>query len=357
VGKAERRAAEAAGVEPEVVELGQLALDREWLELAARDEHSSYFQTPDWVLSWWETVGGRPPTRAAAWRDESGQLDALVVLSRGRERLHRRLPLAVPLHVNSGSGAGDADHCGWLAVAGRQAAVAEWLRREIGRSPLLVRSAAADWSAGCLPARAREVGQTVCPRLPLPPSPATGEPSKSFVRQLRRFARRLERKGVTFEWVAPPGVDESLLEGLFSLKPEFFDEQRRAFHRLLAGRAGPGRGPAAVVARTGERVVGVLYGFWWRDTFAAYQHGWSREYARDALGNVLVLHALESATEAGARSFDFLRGREAYKYRFGAHDELDRSWLVPRGPTGMLLLATARARRPDRPDAAPRPRG
>jgi CelD/BcsL family acetyltransferase involved in cellulose biosynthesis len=356
VGQAERRAAQAAGIEPEVVELGELAFEREWLELAAR-EHGSYFQTPDWVLSWWDTVGGRPPTRVAAWRDESGELDALVALSRSRERLHRRLPIAVPVYANSGSGAGDADHCGWLAAPQRRAAVANWLSREIGRSALLVRSAAADEAAECLPTGAREVRVTVCPRLPLPPAAATGEPSKDFVRQLRRFGRRLDRKGVTFEWVAPPGVDEALLEALFSLKPEFFDEQRRSFHRQLARRAEPGRGPAAVVARAGERVVGVLYGFWWRDTFAGYQHGWSREYARDALGNVLVLHALESASEQGGRSFDFLRGREDYKYRFGAHDELDRSWLVARGAGGALLSAAARARRADRRGAAPRPSG
>ena len=78
--------------------------------------------------------------------------------------------------------------------------------------------------------------------------------------------------------------------------------------------------------------MGVLYGFWWRDTFAAYQSGWDRAYARDGLGNVLILHALEFAAADGARSFDFLRGTEPYKYRFGARDRWDRTWLVPAGP-------------------------
>ena len=103
------------------------------------------------------------------------------------------------------------------------------------------------------------------------------------------------------------------------------------------------------------QIVGVLYGFWWRDTFAAYQQGWDREFARDALGNVLVLHALEFATEHGARTFDFLRGTEPYKYRFGARDESDLTWLVPRGRAG-VLLERLRPRR-GRPAAAPRPSG
>jgi CelD/BcsL family acetyltransferase involved in cellulose biosynthesis len=357
VGQAERGAAQAAGVDPEVVELEELANEGEWLDLADRHADSSYFQTPDWVLSWWETLAGRPPTRVAAWRADSGELEALVALSRGRERIHRRVPIAVPVYANSGSGAGDADHCGWLAAPRRRAAVAEWVSGSIGGSSLLVRSAAADWSPACLPAGAREVAVTTCPRVPLPLAAATGQPSKDFVRQLRRFTRRLARKGVGFEWVAPPGLDERLLDALFALKPEFFNDTRRAFHRLLAGRAAPGRGPAAVVARRGERVVGMLYGFWWHQTFAAYQHGWDREYARDALGNVLVLHALELAGENGAHSLDFLRGAESYKYRFGAHDRWDRSWLVPRGPGGALLAAAARARRRGRPAAPPPPSG
>ena len=113
MGEGERGAAQAAGIEPEVVDLAQLAgteaLEREWLELAERHEGSSYFQTPDWVLSWWDTLAARPRTRVAAWRDPSGRLDAIVALSRGRERLHRRLPLAVPVFANSGSGPGRSE--------------------------------------------------------------------------------------------------------------------------------------------------------------------------------------------------------------------------------------------------------
>jgi CelD/BcsL family acetyltransferase involved in cellulose biosynthesis len=308
------------------------------------------------VLSWWETIAARPRTRAAAWRDASGRLDAIVVLSRSRERLHRRVPLAVPVYANAGSGAGDADHCAWLVMPDRREAVGAWVTEAIGGSALLVRSASGDWSPESLPAGAREVATTACPRVTLPLAAATGEPSKDFVRQLRRFTRRLERQGVRFEWVAPAGVDERLLDALFALKPEFFDADRQAFHRQLSRRAEAGRGPTAVVARRDDRIVGVLYGFWWRDTFAAYQQGWDRAYARDALGNVLVLHALELATEHGARTFDFLRGTEPYKYRFGARDEWDRTWLVPRGPVGALLIAR-QLLRSGRPAAAPPPSG
>jgi CelD/BcsL family acetyltransferase involved in cellulose biosynthesis len=364
VGQAERGATqEAAGIAPEVVELEQIAagdrLQGDWLELAERHENSSYFQTPDWVLSWWESLGARTHTRVAAWRTASGELDALVALSRSRERLNRRLALAVPVYSNSGSGAGDADHCAWLVAPDRRGDVAEWLGAATAGSALLVRGAAPDWPAETLPAGARTIVSTACPRVPLPIAESTGQPSDDFVRQLRRFTRRLERKGVRFDWVAPPGVDEPLLEALFELHAQgrhggSFGKERLGLHSQLLRRAAPGRGPAAVVARREEQIVGVLYGFCWRDTFAAYQQGWDRAFARDALGNVLVLHALEFATEQGLRSFDFLRGREPYKYRFGAHDEWDRTWLVPRGVAGALLAAIPRR---GRPDAEPRSPG
>jgi CelD/BcsL family acetyltransferase involved in cellulose biosynthesis len=354
VGQAERRPAQAPGIEPEVADIRELALEREWLALAERCSGSSYFQTPDWVMSWWETIGGRPPTRVAAWRGESGELEALVALSRGRERLHRRLPLSVSVYANAGSGPGDADHCAWLVTDARREAVVRWLGEAIGRSSLLVRAAPASLEPRSLPDGARELEVTACPRLALPVAPGDGGPSKSFARQLRRFTRRLEAKGVLIEWVTPERFDERLLDSLFALKPEFFDADRRAFHLALSRRAAAGRGPAGVVARRDDRVVGVLYGFWWGDTFAGYQHGWDPEYARDALGNVLVLHALERAAEHGARWFDFLRGAEPYKYRFGASDAFERTWLVPRGPAGALLSASRRLRR-GRPAGAPPP--
>jgi CelD/BcsL family acetyltransferase involved in cellulose biosynthesis len=355
---------------PEVVDLeGRAslgALERDWLALAARHEGSSYFQTPDWVMAWWEALAGRPRTRVAAWRAPSGRLEAIVALSRDRERLHRRLPVAVPVYGNSGSGVGDADHCSWLVPADRGDAVAGWLTEAIAGSALLVRSAAPDWPAGILPAGARAVEATACPRVTLPLAAGVDGPSSDFVRQLRRFTRRLGREGVSFEWVPPPQVDDRLLLALFELHAQgrsrrargSFGVEQLAFHRQLATHAEPGRGPAAVVARRGEQIAGVLYGFWWRDTFAAYQSGWDRSHARHGLGNLLVLHALEFAADQGVRTFDFLRGTEPYKYRFGASDQWDRTWLVPRGPAGRLLLARqlARERRRRGSGASPRPR-
>ena len=356
---------------PEVVEfrepspLGHLA--REWQALAARLDGTSYFQTPDWVLSWWETIAARPPTRAAAWRGASGRLEALVALSRGRERLHPRLPIRVAIDVNAGSGTGAADHCGWLVPAAWREEVAAWLAETMTGAGLLLRSAD---DRPPLPEGARVVARTVCPRMSVPPPDRDVGRSHDFSRQLGRFTRRIEREGVRFEWVTGAGVDESVLRALFELHARArarhgtgtsFGIEQLALHRRLGERSGPGRGPVAVVAARDDGIVGVLYGFAWKETFAAYQWGWAAELDRHSMGSVLACQAIRFAGAHGIRTFDFLRGAEPYKYRFGAVDRWDRTWMVPNGPAGALLAARYRARdlvhrsRAGHP-AAPRPR-
>lgn len=341
---------------PDVVDLEDPSklgvLTRDWLDLAERLDETSYFQTPDWVLGWWETIAGRPQTRVAAWRAPSGRLEALVVLSRDRQRLHRTLPLTFPVYVNAGSGAGAADHCGWLVPLEWRDEVAAWVSEAIGGAGLLLRSADPEWDRPPLPAGARVIATTVCPRMPVPPSDQDVGCSPAFRRQLRRFTRRIERDGVLFEWVASGSVNEELLNALFELHARArarhgtgtsFGLEQLALHRRLAERSETSRGPAAAVARREGAVAGVLYGFFWKDTFAAYQWGWDSTWDRHSMGSVLAYQAIRFAAAHGARTFDFLRGTEQYKYRFGAVDRRDRTWLVPHGPAGMLLAARYRA--------------
>jgi CelD/BcsL family acetyltransferase involved in cellulose biosynthesis len=324
------------------------AIDRDalvgcWRALAARVEDSSYFQTPDWVLAWWETVGERAPTRVACWSDETGELGALVALSRMRVRLHRRVRLVVSVYANAGSGPGDADHVGPLVLPGLWPDVDAWLGEEIGSRSLLVRNVA----AGSPRARgAQIVDTTSCPRLALDPGDGPVGRSSNFRRQLRRASNRLREAGVIFDWFPAgkmePAVVDSLLRlhGLRraagGLATSLTHRHRDLFTRLGAS-ARPGCGPAAVVARGPEGVVGVCYGFEWNGCFSAYQSGWDPAYSGLSLGSVLVYEALLGARSAGLHTFDFLRGDEPYKLRFGGRDHVDVTYLVGRGVTGYVL--------------------
>lgn len=352
------RAPHALGSEPsEIVTLRSgdeiEALRHEWLDLAAAAPQSSYFQTPDWIAAWWDTIAGRPPTSMAVWRGPGGVLEAIAALSYVRQPLHPRTAVSVPTWINAGTGAGAADHCGWVARPQCRAAVQQWMLREAGSATLLLQNI--DPEIGFeAPSAARPVQRTPCPRLLVSPDDREMGWSSGFRQQLRARARKLRAEGVTFEWIDPPDVDEQVLDALFALHDDAWSRRRRrtsftaeqkALHRRLTDCGAQGRGPAAVVARHGGRRIGVLYGFWWQEVFAYYQMGWDPAYARYGLGTVLLNEAIRMTVSRGGLVFDFLRGTEPFKYRFHAQDRTDTTWLVPRGGSGALLRLSFTGRR------------
>ena len=77
--------------------------------------------------------------------------------------------------------------------------------------------------------------------------------------------------------------------------------------------------------RMNGRRVAVLYGF--ADAPIApnrvcyYLSGFDPALHHLSLGTILVGNAIESAVQEQAGAFDFLRGTEAYKSKWGAHNE------------------------------------
>jgi CelD/BcsL family acetyltransferase involved in cellulose biosynthesis len=73
--------------------------------------------------------------------------------------------------------------------------------------------------------------------------------------------------------------------------------------------------------RAGEHVVAALYGFVRGRKFYYYLGGFDPAFARYSPGSLLIYHAMQQSRSAGLRWFDFLRGAEPYKYRWGAVDQ------------------------------------
>ncbi|MER6364934.1 GNAT family N-acetyltransferase [Kitasatospora sp. NPDC001527] len=362
-----------------------------WRELAAGEPGGSWFTTPEWALAWWETLGAASSSPSSSsssssssaaspssakdgeivvWRDGDGRVEAVVPLLRTVQRLHPRAPLPVPCLTVLGSGPGAADHCGFAVAPRRRAEVADWLARRGRRATLLLADLDPE-QAGLLPPGAVEIGRTPCPRADLTAGPdALG--SRQFRANLRRYGRKLAAEGITFRWV-PPALAVSELPERFELlhtavrlhrlrraalgRPTTFDEARAPLHLRVIERAadtGRGEGPAFLVAQRAGEVVGVLYGFQWRDTFAYYQIGWDMAWAPLRLGTAVIAEAIRASAGQGLTTFDFLRGTEPYKYRFDAVDREDVSWLVPRGVPGALLGLKYRAKAARRaPEAGP----
>jgi CelD/BcsL family acetyltransferase involved in cellulose biosynthesis len=192
----------------------------------------------------------------------------------------------------------------------------------------------------------------------------------SMWNNLQYYGRRAARAG-RVEYVAGNAANlEELFESLLEL------------HRARwTGRGGPGvlANPAVermhrlalpqllglgvlrmYALRLDARVVAVYYGL--IDHASAeprrayyYLGGFEPGYERLSPGTLLVGHAIQEAIREGAREFDFLRGREAYKYMWGARDRVTfrrRLWHKSQGST----LSWSHENTSTKPSSAAEPR-
>ena len=318
----------------------------EWRSIAVAN--SSFFQTPDWVMSWWRHLAGRPPTTAALWRDSRGALDAIAWVSEVTERLHPRVPVAVPLLVNAGSGLGAADHCGFPGAAVRGSEIQAWIDTLAGNVRLQNlgepdRFLGDGW---------HRVGTTETFARSLDPHESIAL-SKSMAKDLRKGGRRLADRAVTIEVVAGQEISDVIVDALFRLHAERFDDQgivsffgpsRRPLLEELIAASSERCGPVAAIARHADSIVGVDLSFICGARMHNYQGGWSQDYRSEGLGMQLIVASMTWARDNGVTTYDFLRGSEQFKDRFGAELRADESFERRVGLSGVALAAKSRVR-------------
>jgi Acetyltransferase (GNAT) domain len=290
--------------------------------------------------------GPQHSPRLAVWRAEDGSLDALMPLCRDHLKLMPGQPwAALRVWSNIAFAEVQGPHRGVLCRASRADDVAQWIGQFGSRHPFVLHNLDPELDVPLV----REIGiriwQRVNTRLAIP---SEGRSRSSLVRQTRRNRRALERSGVEITRIDCGAVSEPLLASLFELHAlrrteagksasVFFTAQQAPLLLRLSELGGTTHGPQAVVAKHGQTVVGVLLGFLWGGTFTFWQHGWHPDFASYRLGSVLIDEAISFAEDSGAREFDFMEGQDPYKYRFGATDWTDETWLVPGGVKGIVL--------------------
>jgi CelD/BcsL family acetyltransferase involved in cellulose biosynthesis len=107
------------------------------------------------------------------------------------------------------------------------------------------------------------------------------------------------------------------LEGVLAREPLLAFHREAAERLLLAGAL------RLYALRLKAQTIGALYSFTDRARAYFYLSGFDPEFSALSPGTLLIGHAIEEAIGAGAVEFDFLRGREAYKYMWGAKGRLN----------------------------------
>jgi CelD/BcsL family acetyltransferase involved in cellulose biosynthesis len=148
--------------------------------------------------------------------------------------------------------------------------------------------------------------------------------------EIRRKMRRAEETGSDVRWyfVSDETTLDAAVDAFLAMMAEEADKakfltgtMRRQMH--LACRAAFENGwlQLAFLEVDGERAAGYL-NFDYQNRIWVYNSGLDRRFLELSPGWVLLGHLLQWANENKRSEFDFMRGGEDYKYRFGGVDKI-----------------------------------
>lgn len=298
-----------------------------WEKILSQDTQAGVFCHPAWLRAWWESLGSGDLLIALVWDDDEpiaafptcscGEEEGLLSFLGSEDVTDEQVPTAVPGREGEALGfflewATNDERFDkvrfhsvlegnrWLEIAEQ---VANATQRSFGTEQV-----------------------DVAPAIDLPPSfdAYLASLSGHDRHELRRKRRRLADVG---EWKIRRADDVGWEHDLVSFfefhrqapgeKAGFFTPDReRFFRRLAADLFLMGLARLDVLDLDGEPVA-CTFSYDFRDTLALYNSSFRSDLAKLAPGMVLVGSLVEQSIAEGKACFDFLRGDEAYKKRFG----------------------------------------
>lgn len=209
-------------------------------------------------------------------------------------------------------------------------------------SPLIDLALASGWAA--------QDAET-CPVLDLPdtyPAYVQGL-GKNMREQIKRYPKRLEKQfKVEYELASTPAQVEVAMADLFRLHGKRWRERgqtgvlglpgRRRFHRDVAQGFLKRDWLRLWTLRLDGEAACVLLNYVQGGKYWFFIGGFEPGLMRWSVGTCLFARVFETAIQEGTTGFDFLRGQEEYKYRYGATDRhyKNLSWFAPT-PRGRIL--------------------
>lgn len=309
----------------------------EWNALLAESSMHVPFLRHEYLRTWAETRGGAewPPfdLYLVAARDETGRLLGLAPLF--YEAAGQRLMLLGSVEISDYLDliARPADLPDFTAglLAYLPGLPCPWrsldLYNLLDSSPTLPALAAAAQARGW-----RETRQTLqhspCISLPGDWETYLAGIDKKQRHEIRRKMRRLEESGVAWRWyiaadreALPDEIEAFLALMLQDAAKETFltAPMRTHLRQTLTCAFDAGCLQLAFLEINGQKAAAYL-NFDYLNRLWIYNSGLDRGFMEFSPGWVLLGHLLKWANENGREAFDFMRGDEDYKYKFGARD-------------------------------------
>lgn len=317
------------------------ALAADWRKLLVRSAANVPFLTPEYLLAWWADLGG------GEWQ----QADLHVLIARHADgRLLGIAPLFRTDLLDGKSAlmfVGSHEISDYLDFIASPEDLQPFLK---GLFEYLDSPQAPQWdrldlynildhspSLEILAGLSRDMGwdyqqeqlqPAPCVQLPASWEEYLASLKKKQRHELRRKMRKASNHPVPVDWYPVEDEDDldSELETLFTLMS--LDAQKQAF-LTPAMKSQMGAIAKAAFAhgwlqlaglKVGRAVVAMQINFVYDNRIWGYNSGIDPNYRELSPGVVLLGHLLEQAIAGGHAAFDFMRGDEQYKYRFGASD-------------------------------------
>lgn len=326
---------------------GFWALKPEWNSLLHRSHSDTLFLTWEWQSTWWQHLGEGELLLLGFRSSEEGRLVGIAPLFRTRSENGCRILNIVGCRDVS-------DYLDLIVERGQEEAVytalLDYLADEATAWDVIDLCNIPHGSPICGQLRHLAEGrgyqtqievEDVCPLIELP---ATWDEyltmlDKKQRHEVRRKLRKAELEADTRFLIVGPEQDlRAEMQTFIRLhqrsapeKDRFMEPRMQGFF-LAVAQALQARGwlQLAFVEMDGVRTASLL-NFDYGEAILVYNSGYDpTQFAHLSPGIVVIAYCIEHAIRLGRRKFDFLRGDEEYKYRFGAQDTEVRRLLIAR---------------------------
>jgi CelD/BcsL family acetyltransferase involved in cellulose biosynthesis len=324
---------------------GFSALKPEWNDLVRRSSHDNLFLTWEWQSTWWKHLGEGDLVLLGFRSDEDGRLVGIAPLFRTHTGEGQSILSLVGCRDVS-------DYLDLIIERGQEDGVYHALLDYLQNGDL-------DWDLADLCnipqgsltfVRLRALAESrgfqtfvevedVCPIIQLP---ATWDEylmglDKKQRHEIRRKLRRADNAADTRFIIVGPDHDlDAEMQAFIDLhqkstpqKDQFMEPRMQGFFFEVARELQAcGWLQLAFVEMDGQKAAALL-NFDYGDSILVYNSGYDPQRFRHlSPGIVVTARSIEHAIALGRREFDFLRGNEVYKYRFGAEDTVVRRVLI-----------------------------
>ena len=313
------------------------ALRDEWNDLLKRSTFDTLFLTWEWQKTWWEHLG-EGDLFLVTMRDDEGHLVGIAPL-------YHTISASGESKLNIVGCVDVSDYLDIIAVQGRErkvydtlldyldsAEMAGWDAAELCNIPEIspAHQALAEM-AGERGYEFRTIVEDVCPVIDLPTTwdEYLASLDKKQRHEIRRKMRRIEREAKVHWYIVDQGQDlAEEIEAFIELhqkssadKDDFMDEQMKGFFRAMAHVLQPLDWLQLAFIEVDSQKAASMLNFDYEGDILVYNSGYDpRHSAYLSPGIVLLAYCIQHAIELGRARFDFLRGDEPYKYRFGARE-------------------------------------